>query len=136
MKSFKVKILEADGPFYEGELESLIVPVTDGMIGIQAGHSNLFSALVPGVMTYRIPGQDALIAAISRGCMKVENGEVLILAESIERPEEIDEERARREADAAREAALQKRSIQEFHMAELEMAKATNRLKIKRNSMR
>lgn len=132
MKSFKVRILEADGPFFEGELESLIVPVQDGMIGIMAGHSNLFSALVPGVMTYRESGKEAKIAAISSGCMKVEDGEVLILAESIERPEEIDEERARREADAAMEAALQKRSVQEYHLAELELAKAANRLRVKK----
>lgn len=131
MKPFNVRILEADSPFYEGELEALIVPATDGMLGIQAGHSNLFLALTPGVMTYRIPGGENQIAAISNGFMKVEDGEVLILAESIERPEEIDAERAKREADAAREAALQKRSMQEYHMAELEMAKATNRLKVK-----
>ncbi len=131
MRSFHVQILEADGVFYDGPCESLMIPCIDGMRGIQAGHANMITVISPGEMIYRLPGEQNQTAAINYGMLKVENGEALILAESIERPEEIDEERNRRKQEAAREKILQKKSIQEYRLAQLEMAKTVNRLKVK-----
>ena len=67
---------------------------------------------------------------MSNGLLKVEDGEVLILVDTIERPEEIDINRARRDADAAKEALLQKRSIQEYHTAQANLSRALNRLQL------
>ena len=110
MELFPVHILAADHPFYGGPCYSLTVPTSDGMRGIQARHSNMITALVPGTMQYQIEENVTLEAAVSRGLAKVENGEVLILVDTAERPEEIDAKRAKRDADAAKEALLQKKS--------------------------
>ena len=56
---------------------------------------------------------------------------MLVLVDSAERPEEIDEARARREADQAREALLQKKSRQEHQVAQAALARALNRLRVK-----
>ena len=73
----------------------------------------MIAAVVPGMLHFRVPNEEKeQIAAVSHGLIKIENGEVLILIDSAERPEEIDINRARREADAAKEAIQQKRSIQ------------------------
>lgn len=134
MKTFWAKILEADDTFYEGPCEMLIIPSSDGLIGVMAGHANMITALVPGEMTYRLPGEENKTAAVAGGMVKVEAGEVLVLASSIERPEEIDANRARRSADAAREALLQKRSIREYRLAQLDLARAANRIRVKKKS--
>ncbi|MBO6159344.1 MAG: ATP synthase F1 subunit epsilon [Firmicutes bacterium] len=134
MNSFPVKILEADGVFYDGPCESMMIPCIDGMRGIQAGHVNMITVIQPGEMMYRIPGKENQIAAINYGMLKVEDGEVLILAESIERPDEIDEEKAKRAQEAAKEKMLQQRSIREYRLAQLELAKTANRLRVKRKT--
>ncbi len=72
-------------------------------------------------------------AAVSSGLVKVENNEVLVLVDSAERPEDIDENRAKRAAAEAKEAMLQKRSIQEYQQAQANLARAINRLRIKSN---
>ncbi len=131
MNTFKTHILAASNTFYDGECESLIVPTADGQYGILAGHCDIISAVVPGIMTYRIPGEKDQIAAVSAGLVKVEDGEVLVLVDYAERPEEIDAIRAEEEAAAAREAILQKRSIREFHAAQMTLARAASRLKAK-----
>lgn len=131
MNSFKVHILAADNVFYEGDCESLIVPTTGGQYGILAGHSNAISAIVPGKMTYRIPGGENETAAVSSGLVKIESGEVLVLVDTAERPEEIDINRARRAADAAKEALLQKQSLREYRMAKANLSRALSRLKVK-----
>ena len=133
MNTFQVQILEADRPFYRGECESLTVPTIDGQHGILAGHSNMIVAVVPGTLRYRIPGEKDQYAAVSYGLVKIEHGEVLILVDSAERPEEIDANRARRAADAAKEALQQKRSIQEYRQAQTTLARAINRLRVKKD---
>ena len=129
--TFKLHILAADRPFFEGECESLIVPISDGQYGIMAYHRNMICALVPGTLTYRQQGQASQIAAISAGLVKVEDNDVLILADSAERPEEIDLNRAQREADEAMEAMLQKKGIEEYKSAQIRLARAVSRLKVR-----
>lgn len=133
METFQTHIFAANGAFYDGPCESLIVPTLDGQYGIWAHHSNMISAVVPGALTYRIPGEAEQIAVVSGGLVKVENNEVLVLVDSVERPEEIDENRAQHAADEAREALLQKKSIEEYRFAQSRLARELERLKIKRN---
>ena len=104
------------------------------MYGIHAHHSNMITAIIPGTLQYQIVPGAPLEAAVSNGLAKVENGEVLILVDTAERPEEIDANRARRDADAAKEAILQKKSIQEYRPAQANLARALSRLRVKRGS--
>ncbi len=131
MEYFPVHILAADEPFYEGPCQSISVPTTTGMYGVLAHHTNVILAIVPGTLRYRCEGEDEKLAAVSAGLMKVENGEVLILVDSAERPEEIDANRAQRAADRAKEELLQKKSIQEYRMAQSNLARALSRLQVK-----
>ena len=134
MTAFPVQILAADHPFFEGECCSLSVPTLDGMYGIRAHHSNMISVVATGILRYQPEEKGPVLeAAVSGGLVKVEDGAVLILADSIERPEEIDLKRAQRDADAAKEAMLQKRSIQEYHAAQAHLARALNRLQLKQH---
>ena len=130
MEPFQVHILAADRTFYEGPCVSLTISTSDGELGIWANHSSMIAAVQPGTLRYQIPGQEPQIAAVSPGMVKVENNEVLVLVDSVERPEEIDAARAKREADQAREAILQKKSRQEYQIAQGNLARALNRLRV------
>ena len=130
MKSFKIHILEADNTFYDGECESLMVPTSNGQYGVLAGHSNTITAIVPGIMTYRTPGGEDLLASVSAGLLKIENNDVLVLVDAAERPEDIDANRARRLADAAKEAMLQKKSILEYRAAQTNLSRAIAQLRL------
>lgn len=134
MSSFNVHILAASHTFYEGKCESLVVPTLHGQYGIMTGHCNTISAVVPGKMEYHIPGETVKIAAVSSGLVKIENNEVLVLVDSAERPEDIDALKAKQAADAAKEAMLQKQSIREYHTAQMTLARAVARLRIKNSS--
>ena len=131
METFLVHILAADNTFYEGPCVSLIIPTSDGEQSIWAHHSSMIAAVQPGTLRYQIPGEEPRMAAVSPGMVKVERNEVLVLVDSAEHPEEIDEVRAKREADEAREALLQKRSRQEHQIAQATLARALNRLRVK-----
>lgn len=132
MNTFKLSILAAEKPFFEGECESLVIPTEDGQSGIMAHHNNMIAAIVPGLLKITLPEQKELVAAVSGGIIKVENNFVLLLADTAEYPEEIDENRARLSAEQAKEAILQKKSIRDYHSAQAKMARAISRLKVKK----
>lgn len=134
MRAFPLTVLAAEKVFYRGDCLSLVVPTPQGLYGVQAMHSNVISAVAPGQLKLTQPDGTETVAAVSAGLMKVEDGEVLLLVDTVERPEEIDENRARRAAAEAKEALLQKTSVRDHYMAETKMARAINRLKVKKGS--
>ena len=136
MDTFQVHILAADRTFYEGPCVSLTIPTSDGEQGILAHHSPMIAAVQTGTLRWQTPDGEVELAAVSPGMVKVENNEVLVLVDSAERPEEIDEARARREADQAREALLQQKSRQEHQVAQATLARALNRLRVKSHGIR
>ena len=131
--TFRLRILAADKVFYEGNCTSLTIPTPGGELGILANHSNMIAAVVPGVLRGQFPDRPPQTAAVSGGVVKIEDNEVLILADTAERPEEIDANRARRTEANAREALLQKKSIQEYRSAQAYLARALIRLKVREN---
>lgn len=136
MKEFTLHIMETDGTLYDGSCISLVVPTIGGMYGVQAHHSNLFSALTTGIMKYTTPDKQEYYLSISGGMIKVENNDVVILADSAERPEEVDEGRAH-EAISEAKAAMSSLDGDEFsdltmRSAEAMMRRAINRLKLKK----
>ena len=135
MRTFHIDILSASRPFYRGDCQSLQIPTSNGQYGVLAGHRNTIAAIVPGTLHMRDGDGKVHVAAVSEGMMKIENGKVLLLIDSMERPEEIDANRARREAEEAREVILQRESIQSYYTAQARMARALNRLKVKEQYM-
>jgi len=104
MPKLTVEIVTAERSVLETEADVLIAPSTEGTIGILPRHAPLLTALKPGVMTLRNNGVEELLA-VSGGFLQVSNNRVLILADTAERAEELDEQRAA-EAVARAQAAL------------------------------
>ena len=129
MNVFTLKILAAERMFYDGACVSLTVPTLDGLYGVLARHENVILATVPGTLTVRTEAGEEIVAAVSGGVLKMEDNVVLLLADTVERADEIDEKRAEQAAAWAREELQQKRSAQEQRMAEQYMARALSRLK-------
>ncbi len=135
MNSFHLCILETDSPFYDGDCVSLIIPTDDGSYGVQAHHHNMIAAIIPGIVSFRkSDSSEPEYASVSQGIMKVENNDVLILVDTAEHPDEIDINRARRNAEEAKEILLQKRSLREYKEAESRLARALTRIKMKDKS--
>ena len=130
MNSFNLKIYESDGVFYEGEAIKVTIPVHDGEYGIWADHENVVMAVVPGVLRFTTFEEKTYLASVSNGMFRVDDGDVLVLVETAEHPEEIDVERARRREQAARDAMREKKSLREYRLAELQLKRELVRLKL------
>ena len=136
MNTFALTVLAAEKPFYEGESISIVIPTTQGQYGIQAMHSNMIAAIVPGTLKVTVREGQEIIAAVSSGLVKVEDNHVLLLVDTAELPEEIDINRAKRSAEEAKEAILQNKSVKDYYAAQAKMARAISRLKVKNGDIK
>jgi len=130
MNRFRLRFLCADETEYEDECVSVYVPLVDGYAGIFAGHANMRAILKGGELRIDT-GYQVIKYAVTEGLISVKNGEVLILAYSAEKPEEIDEQRALRAAERARRRLKRKHSELEYRQAQACLSRALNRLKVK-----
>ncbi|MCQ2533411.1 MAG: F0F1 ATP synthase subunit epsilon [Clostridia bacterium] len=84
----KLSIVTPYGKFYDGEVDSAVIPVEDGDLGIMAGHSPVIVGLVPGIGHYIVSGETKYFV-IAEGYAQVEKNSILIICDSAERPEDI-----------------------------------------------
>ena len=137
MATFKLHMMASDHMVYEGDAESVSLMTTEGSIGILAYHSNLIMAVVPGIVEYVPAGEGASaagmtgkqISVVSDGLLKVENNDVMILVDTAENPEEIDEARAKRAEEKAREDLKRANSNRDVALASAELSRALSRIK-------
>ena len=130
MSKFYVKIISSDRIFYEGFCHCLIVPAVDGEQAIMAHHEETIIAVQNGEMRMqKEEGGEWTYAVLGKGFCMVANNRVTVLADTVERPEEVDANRAKEALERAQERLRQKQSIQEYHMTQAAMARALTRLK-------
>ena len=130
MSTFWLKIVASDHIFYNGNCETLVVPAHDGEMGILPHHEAMILAVQEGELRFRVSGETQWREAnVGRGLVQVANNRVTMLVDTAERPEDIDEVRAREALERAEEQLRQKQSLREFKMTQASMARALSRLK-------
>jgi F-type H+-transporting ATPase subunit epsilon len=80
--------------------DEVVVPGSEGYFGVLPGHAPLLATLGIGELTYRV-GREERHVAVAGGFAEVRNDKVIVLADTAERPEEIDRTRAERAKERA-----------------------------------
>lgn len=132
MKTFRLEIMTPERVFYRGESVSLIVPITDGMLGVMANREPVTASLASGEAYYTKPDGEKILFSLSGGMIDVENNTAKVLCEYALLPEEIDEERERREIENARSELRKEQSKRDYAMSKLMLSNAINNIKVKR----
>ncbi len=92
---FRLSIVTPEQVFLEEDIKSLVVPGTEGYLGVLSNHAPLITALKPGRIEYRDATDTVQILAVSGGFLEVSNNVATLLADTVERAGEIDIDRAR-----------------------------------------
>jgi F-type H+-transporting ATPase subunit epsilon len=90
----KVDIVDSEKEIFSGDVEHLVASAAMGEVGIYPQHVPFITKLKPGVLRLQVPNQEyQLVWAISGGFLEVLNNEVHVLADIVERTDELDEAR-------------------------------------------
>lgn len=102
MATMRLEIATAERVVYSEDVEILVAPGMDGQLGILPNHAPLLTALQPGEIRVVREGEESYMA-VSGGFLEVMANRVTILADTAERAEEIDTERAEEAMQRAQE---------------------------------
>ena len=124
----KLEIVTAERQVYSGDVEFVSAPGVMGTLGILPKHSPLLTALEAGELRFK-KGDEEESFAISGGFMEVRPDQVIVLADTAERAEEIDLERA--EAARQRAEELLKERPSGVDMTTIERALRRSRIRLR-----
>ena len=127
MNKFMLNITASSGEYYQGDCEDLVLPISDGVYGIQAGHSPVLVAIHMGMLKFTVDGEIREIL-VGDGIAEVTPTFVLLLVDSAERPEDIDKNRAEAARIRAEERLQHKQSMHEYYQTKIALDRAMQRL--------
>jgi F-type H+-transporting ATPase subunit epsilon len=98
----EVELVAPDRIVWSGEADFVMARTSEGDIGILPNHEPMLAVLVEHPVWIKKDGQEELVAAVLGGFLSVTRERVSILAESVEKVDEIDTAKARQEYDEAK----------------------------------
>jgi len=124
-----LRVITPDRIVLDTTASSVRIPAVDGSMGILPRHAQMVAALDVGLLLYRHGSEESALF-VSGGFVEVKDNTVRVVSEAGERPEEIDEERAREaEARARQRIEEGRRDVQiDVLRAEISLRRAQARL--------
>ena len=127
--TFQLEIVTPAKLVVKDVAEEAQIPGLNGYLGILPGHAPLITELAVGTITYRSGGAEHTLA-VAWGFAEVLQDKVTILAETAERPQEIDVERAQKAKDRAEQRLKSNDPKIDFDRAEDALQLAETRIKV------
>ncbi len=128
-KTQRLDIVTPEKVVFSEEVDFVVAPGVDGELGFLPGHTPLVSALKIGELRVHKDGKEIKMA-VSGGFVEVKNSRVVVLADTAERADEIDVERAQAAKERAEKRLASKSDDIDLLRAELALKRALNRLKV------
>ena len=91
--ALNLQIVTAERVVFEGDVDYVSAPGETGVLGILPHHAALLSGLKAGELHYK-RGNEEIALAIGGGFIEILRNKVIVLADSAERSDEIDIQRA------------------------------------------
>ena len=115
----KLEIVTPNGLILSEEVDEVVCSGSEGEFGVLPGHVPFFTTLKIGMLTYK-KGNEARFVFVNWGYAEVGPDRVMVLADSAEKSEDIDVERAK--------AAMKRAEERLKQMAEIDHVRATSAL--------
>jgi F-type H+-transporting ATPase subunit epsilon len=125
----QLEIVTPEKLAYEGEVDSVQLPGSEGELGVLPHHAPLISTLGAGELRLRKGGEDEFFAIVG-GFLQVLPDKVVVMAETADMASEIDLERAQ-EARRKAEQALESGFVEGADLAAARAALQTALLRIR-----
>lgn len=131
-KKIKFEIVTPERTVLKSDIDQITLPTKSGQITVLPNHVPLVSMLSPGEIVIKKEGEEISMAT-SGGFVEVMVNKVVILADTAERAEEIDEKRAEEARRRAENLLAEKKGDKrEFASLSAIMEKELARIKVAR----
>jgi F-type H+-transporting ATPase subunit epsilon len=128
--TYRLELLTPEETVLDTQIVSLVAPGSEGYLGVLAHHAPLITTLIPGTLKLTYAGGRTEIFCVSGGFLEVSADHALVLADTIERLEEIDVTRAEQARDRARRRLQKRPEGLDVDRAEAALRRALARLRV------
>ena len=132
MLTMQLDIVTAEGVTYSDQVNVVVAPGVEGELGILPNHTPLLTILQPGELRIVKDGEDDTLIALGGGFLEVMKNRVVILADTAERADDIDEARAEDAVRRAREQLENRTADMDLERALASLRRSQTRLKVVR----
>lgn len=122
-------IVSAEKEIYSGVVEMVVATGELGEVGIAPGHAPLLTVLKPGEIRVTLPGGAQEIYYVSGGMLEVQPHCVTVLADTVERADNLDEAAALAAKAKAEEEIANKNADLDYSRAAAELARAVAQIR-------
>ena len=132
MATLRLEIITVEQKVYDEQVDMVIAPGSQGLLGILPRHTPTLTALNYGELQIKRAGQEDEFFAIGGGFMEVQPDHVIVLADAAEHAEDIDIARAEEARLRAQERLATAEEEIDFSRAEAALRRSALRLKVAR----
>lgn len=129
-KAFHLEIITPQRIVFQGEASSVSAPGVLGGFQVLYNHAPLISALQAGTIKVKDVDGNDLVYATSGGFVEAKDNQVTVLADTAERRDEIDVDRARAAKERALKRLREREEAVDIARAQAALARALNRLRV------
>ena len=122
-------IVSAEREIFSGIVEMVVATGELGEIGITPGHAPLLTVLKPGEIRITLPGGAQELYYVSGGMLEVQPFYVTVLADAVERADNLDEAAALAAKQRAEETIANKGAELDYTVATAELARAVAQIR-------
>ncbi|MBA2710889.1 MAG: F0F1 ATP synthase subunit epsilon [Tatlockia sp.] len=122
-------IVSAEQEIYSGVVEMVVATGELGEVGITPGHAPLLTILKPGEIRVNLQNGKQEIYYVSGGMLEVQPYFTTILADTVERADELDEAAVIAAKARAEEAIANKNAEVDYSIAAAELARAVAQIR-------
>ncbi|MGI6404928.1 MAG: F0F1 ATP synthase subunit epsilon [Syntrophaceticus sp.] len=126
--SFNLEIITPEKVVTDEQVEGVVIPSTDGLLGILRNHAPFIGTLDIGVIKYLQEGNSHYVAC-NMGIFEMKDNVLRILPDSAERGDRVDVDRARSAKERAEKRLQEKTKEIDYLRAELALRRALARLR-------
>lgn len=127
--SVHLDIVSTESQIFSGLIETLVVTGEMGELGIYPGHAPLLTGIKPGYIKIIKQGGSEELFYISGGMLEVQPTLLTILADTVVRATELDEEAVLKSKASAEQLLANKKDGTDFSKVLIQLARATAQLK-------
>ena len=131
-RTYMLEIITPERQFFKGDVTGVVIDTPDGKRGVLANHTPMVISLQVGQIDIQSE-EEWKTCFCSEGFMEITPDKMIIMAQVVEWPEEIDIRRAEEAKRRAEERLRQRQSLHEYHATMSSLARAMARLRIKRS---
>ncbi len=129
--AFRLEIVTPDARTFSDEVDGVVIPGSEGELGILEGHAPLVTTLLPGELRYTKGGEEESLA-VGEGVVEITRDSVAVLTDLAVTTDDIDEAAVEEALKRAEAALSEKMSDEEIATVEASIQKSLAQLHLKR----